>query len=75
MLFLDGGGFKQEPSALGPLALSLLAPGGLLVIDDLTPGRSGHDPARAFLLEHGELAAVEILTTPATAAIVAARRS
>ncbi len=75
LVFLDGGGFKQEPDALGPLAVSLLAPGGLLVIDDLTPGRVAHDPARTFLLQHPELAAAEILTTPATAAIVAARRA
>jgi len=74
LLFLDGGGFKQEPEVVGPLAVGLLDQGGLLVIDDLTPGLAGHDPARSFLLEHEELVATEILTTPETAAIVAARR-
>jgi predicted O-methyltransferase YrrM len=72
LLFLDGGGFKQAPSREGPDALALLAPAGMLVVDDLTPGRGTHDPARAFLLGHPGLAAVEILTTPGTAAIVAA---
>ncbi|HET6624654.1 MAG TPA: class I SAM-dependent methyltransferase [Gaiellaceae bacterium] len=74
LLFLDGGGLKQEPEVVGPLAVRLLGQGGLLVIDDLTPGLAGHDPARSFLLEHEELVATEILTTPHTAAIVAARR-
>lgn len=75
LLFLDGGEFKQAPEVDGPLAVELLAPGGLLVIDDLTPGLAGHDPARAFLLEHEGLVATEILTTTETAAIVAARRA
>ena len=74
LLFLDSGGFKQEPEVVGPLAVRLLGQGGLLVIDDLTPGLAGHDPARSFLLEHEELVATEILTTSHTAAIVAARR-
>jgi hypothetical protein len=43
----------------------------MLVIDDLTPGRREHDPAREFLLRHPSLAAAEILTTPRSAAIVA----
>ena len=73
LLFLDGGGYKQEPFIVGPLALALLDRSGTLVIDDLTPGLEGHDPARAFLLEHPSLVATEILTTPSTAAIVAVR--
>jgi predicted O-methyltransferase YrrM len=72
LLFLDGGGFKQDPETEGPLALALLAPGGLLVIDDLTPGLQEHDPAREFLLRHPRLAAAEVLTTPEAAAILAA---
>jgi predicted O-methyltransferase YrrM len=72
LLFLDGGGFKQNPDREGSQALALLAPGGMLVIDDLTPGRRDHDPAREFLLRHPRLAAAEILTTPKAAAIVAA---
>jgi predicted O-methyltransferase YrrM len=52
LLFLDGGGYKHAPEREGAKALALLAPGGLLVIDDLTPGRREHDPAREFLLRH-----------------------
>lgn len=55
--------------------LTLVAPGGLLVKDDLTPGRAiAGDPTREFLLRDPRLAAAEILTTPETAAIVAVRR-
>ena len=74
LLFLDAGGFKQEPERDGPPALALLAPGGMLVIDDLTPGWSEHDPARAYLLGHPGLVAAEILTTPGSAAILASVR-
>jgi predicted O-methyltransferase YrrM len=73
LVFLDGGGFKQEPYDNGSEAIALLAPHGLLVVDDLTPGYGGHDAAREFLFGHRELVAVEILTTVETAAIVAAR--
>ena len=74
LVFLDGGGFKREPEEDGPVAVALLERGGILVVDDLTPGRAEPDPARAFLLEHPDLVAAEILTTPASAAIVAVRR-
>ena len=54
--------------------LALVGPGGLLVKDDLTPGRPVEcDDVREFLLRDPRLAAVEILTTPKTAAIVAVR--
>jgi hypothetical protein len=54
--------------------LPLLVPGGLLVKDDLTPGRPiPGDPVREFLLQDPRLAGAEILTTPTTAAIVATR--
>lgn len=72
LLFLDAGTFKHEPSVDGPTAIEMLAPGGLLVIDDLTPG-IGDDLARGYLFGHPQLAAAELLTTPRTAAIVAAR--
>ena len=72
LLFYDGGG-KQHPERDGDRVLGLLAPGATLVMDDLTPGRPGPDPVREFWLEHPELAAIELLTTPATAAIVAVR--
>jgi predicted O-methyltransferase YrrM len=73
LLFFDGGGWKRDPERELPLALDLLAPAGLLVVDDMTPGRPGPDPVRTYLFEH--LVAAEILTSPETAAIVAAKRS
>jgi hypothetical protein len=54
--------------------IGLLAPGGTVVLDDLTPGRPGADPVRAFWLEHPRLAAIELLTTPKTALILAVSR-
>jgi predicted O-methyltransferase YrrM len=72
LLFYDGGG-KQHPELDGEQVVGLLAPGGTVVLDDLTPGRPGPDPVRRFWLRHPDLAATEILTTPATAAIVAVR--
>jgi predicted O-methyltransferase YrrM len=73
LLFYDGGG-KQHPERDGDQVLGLLAPGGTVVVDDLTPGRPGPDPVREFWLGHPELAAIELLTTPQSAAIVAVRR-
>jgi hypothetical protein len=48
--------------------------GGIALLDDLTPGRPGADPVRELWLLHPELAAVEILKAPSSAAIVAVRR-
>ena len=73
LLFLDGGGVKQEPDKHLPHAVALLAPGGLLVLDDFTPGLDVGDPAREAIAAHPELVAVEILTTRETAAILATR--
>jgi hypothetical protein len=54
--------------------LALTAPGGIMVKDDLTPGRpTDGDPVREFLLRDPRLAAAEILVTPEMAVIVAAR--
>jgi predicted O-methyltransferase YrrM len=69
LVFLDGGKSKADPAAL-----ELVAPGGLVVMDDMTPDWPGHDPVRELWLSNPAVAAVEILTTPTTAAIVAARR-
>ena len=69
LVFADGGAYDWER------ILELLEPGGLLVKDDLTPGRAvDGDPVREFLLRDPRLAAVEILTTPESAAIVAVKR-
>ena len=71
LLFLDSG--KQHPELDGEDVIGLLAPGGTIVMDDLTTGRRGRDPVREFWLSHPRIAALEILTTPATAAIVGTR--
>ncbi len=73
LVFADGGlRLREDYEAL----LGLVEPGGLIVKDDLTPGRPvDGDPVREFLLRNERLAGVEILTTPATAAIVATRLS
>jgi hypothetical protein len=62
-----------RPQEDGELVAGLLAPGGIAVLDDLTPG-AGHDPVRAFWLGRPDLAATEILTAPESAAILAVRR-
>ena len=62
---------EQRPDLDGERVVGLLAPGGTVVLDDLTPGRSGPDPVREFWLEHPRLAAIELLTTPETAVILA----
>ena len=73
LLFYDGGG-KQRPDRNGEDVLALLAPGGTLVMDDLTPGRAAAgDPVRSFWLAHPDLAAVELILSPQMAAIVAVR--
>ncbi len=67
LLFADGGGqaTKTDESLLG-----LLAPGGTLVLDDLTPGRPGPDPVRELWLGHPRLAAVELQVSSREAVIV-----
>jgi predicted O-methyltransferase YrrM len=68
VVFADGGMYDWER------IVELVEPGGLLVKDDLTPGRPVEgDPVREFLLRDPRLVAVEILTTPETTAIVAVR--
>jgi predicted O-methyltransferase YrrM len=71
LLFADGG--LRSPSDWERI-LPLVEPGGMIVKDDLTPGRAvDGDPVREFLLRDPRLAAVEVLTTPGTAAILATR--
>jgi predicted O-methyltransferase YrrM len=70
LVFADGGR-PYDWEAI----LALTEPGGLIVKDDLTPGRSVEgDTVREFLLRDPRLAAAEILATPEMAVIVAARR-
>ena len=68
---MDGGGYKLDLDAAARM-LELVAPGGLVVADDMTPGY-GPDPVRDFFFGHPELVTVEILTTPVTAALLATR--
>ena len=68
LLFFDGGRLEEAPEAL-----DLVAPGGLIVKDDLTPDSQGTDPVRELLLNNPKLLGVELLTTPKTAAVVAVR--
>jgi predicted O-methyltransferase YrrM len=70
-VFVDGGG---QPTKTDPAILELVVPGGLLVFDDLTPGRPGPDPVRELWASHPGAVATEVLTTPATAALLIARR-
>ena len=82
LLFFDGGYWKRgDVAAESEQALSLVASGGLVVIDDLTPEslwpeewRGQPDSVRDFWLGHDDLVAVELLTTPESAAILAVRR-
>lgn len=69
VLFADGGvGYDQM--------IDLLAPGGVLVKDDLTPGRPIEgDATREALLLDPRVEATEILVTPEMACIVAVRRA
>jgi predicted O-methyltransferase YrrM len=67
--------FDAGPEYDFETALALLAPLGLLVKDDLTPGRPvDGDPVRELLLHDHRLAAAEVLTTQTSAAIVAVKR-
>ena len=67
-LFADGGGDYGS-------VIDLLAPGGILVKDDLTPGGPvDGDRVREALLRDPRLLAVEVPTTAASTAIVAVRR-
>ncbi|MBL3666443.1 class I SAM-dependent methyltransferase [Streptomyces sp. M2CJ-2] len=77
VFFCDGGGKRDDPQGV----VELLAPGGLLILDDFTPSphwppRFGGevDELRLFYLTHPALDATEVLTTPASSVVVAARR-
>ena len=69
LVFADGGTYDWEA------ILALVEPGGLIVKDDLTPGREvDGDPVREFLLCDRRLVATEILIAAQNAVIVAVRR-
>lgn len=82
LLFLDASPAKMPPDQGGQADLAIQAAriGGLILLDDFTPEdhwpaewRGRPDPVRDFWLNHPDLQATEILTTPTTAAILAAR--
>jgi predicted O-methyltransferase YrrM len=69
VVFADGGVAYDRVA-------DLLAPGGILVKDDLVPGRpTDGDPTREALLLDPRLEATEVLVTPDMACIVAVRRT
>ena len=70
LIFFDAGGADDSQAAI-----DLLVPGGLFVKDDLTPTLGQSDPVRDFLLNHPQLHAAEILTSPERAAIIASKRA
>ena len=65
LLFADGGRSKYDEELLG-----LLAPGGTLLLDDLTPGYADPDPLRELWLGHRRLIATELQISPREAVIV-----
>ena len=72
LLFYDGGG-KQRPDLDGEQVVALLGPRATVVMDDLTPGRRGHDVVREFWLGHPALAGVELQVSARESVIVAVR--
>jgi len=69
VVFYDAG----PPYELDPV-LELLEPGGLVVKDDLTPGRATDgDAAREFLLRDGRVAGAEVVVAPGMAVVLAAK--
>ncbi len=71
LLFSDGGPKRLpgDPERLLPL----LRPGGLVVLDDYTPGY-GEDVSRQIWLENPAYRAVEVMLTSSASAIVATKR-
>lgn len=77
VLFVDGRDAKIEGAGE---VVAALRPGGLAILDDLTPEahcppewQGQPDPVRAFWLNDPRLTAIELLTTPTTAVILASR--
>ncbi|WP_042409800.1 O-methyltransferase [Streptacidiphilus carbonis] len=77
VFFCDGGGKRDAQQDV----VDLLAPGGVLILDDFTPSPdwpprfAGEvDELRLFYLTHPDLVATEVLTTPTSSAVIAVRR-
>ena len=74
LVFVDGG-LRPVDLDRWEAILALVEPGGILVKDDMSPGRPVEgDEVREFLLRDPRLAAAEILATPEMAVIVAVKR-
>lgn len=70
LLFADAADAKEHVDDV----LAAVAPGGLVVLDDLVPhGDAGADPLRARWLHHPELVTAEVAVSPDEAVVVAAR--
>lgn len=77
VLFCDGGGKRDDPDAVA----DLLAPGGLLVLDDFTPTddwpptfEGAVDALRVRYLTHPALVAAPLAVAAAEGVVVAVRR-
>jgi predicted O-methyltransferase YrrM len=73
LLFHDGS--KRRPDLDGEETLGLVAPRGLVVLDDLTPGREGRDLVRESWLDHPSLAGTELQVSERESVILAVRTS
>jgi predicted O-methyltransferase YrrM len=72
LIFFDGGTRAETLN----LAVGLLAPGGILIKDDLAPGAAIEgDQVREALLTDERLVGVELLVTADMAIIIATRRT
>ena len=70
LLFVDGGGAKDDPDAV----LGIATPGATIVMDDFSESWSGPDPRRERWLGHQRVVAVEVGTGDGSRAIVAVVR-
>jgi predicted O-methyltransferase YrrM len=74
LVFVDGG-LRPVSNEKWDAILELAEPGGLIVKDDLSPGRPiDGDEIREFLLRDPRLVSTEVSVTPEMAVIVAAKR-
>ncbi|MBV6699771.1 O-methyltransferase [Kitasatospora aureofaciens] len=77
VFFCDGGGKRDDPRHV----VDLLAPGGLLLLDDFTPSpawpplfKGEVDELRLYYLTHPDLEATEVLTTPTGSVVLGVKR-
>ena len=70
LLFVDGGGAKDDPDAV----LGLAAPGATIVMDDFSAGWDDSDPRRARWFAHPRVVTVELGTGDDARVLVAVVR-